>query len=276
SAIFPHLVSQGNATLILRRTGLKDRACCVCVCVCVCVRVCVAPIQGLSLELSRLSGYEEMKCTVRNVFPAPRVTWATEPPTFEDLRPVTRKLADKQGLYTVDSRLKRLNGQPDLIYICKVTTSYGGPVWTSSLREREIRGSQGRDLTLPCYAPSYLNNPLLHWSFSSGEDPSHILTYDRQSGHSTSSAPWDSHVELDGFRVPFGDGSLRLMDPRHSEHTGSYTCVFSMPYNTHTERNDVTIEDPVGEVTTTSTVIEQETCSSLNWFTVAQDGDLDL
>lgn len=139
----------------------------------------------------------------------------------------------------------------------------------------EIRGSQGRDLTLPCYAPSYLNNPLLHWSFSSGEDPSHILTYDSQSGHSTSSAPWDSHVELDGFRVPFGDGSLRLMDPRHSEHTGSYTCVFSMPYNTHTERNDVTIEDPVGEVTTTSTVIEQETCSSLNWFTVAQDGDLD-
>lgn len=106
---------------------------------CVRVCVCVAPIRGLSLELSRLSGYEEMKCTVRNVFPAPRVTWATEPPTFEDLRPVTRMLADKRGLYTVDSRLKRLNGQPDLVYICKVTTSYGGPAWTSSLRERGKR-----------------------------------------------------------------------------------------------------------------------------------------
>lgn len=104
--------------------------------VCVFVCVCVAPIRGLSLELSRLSGYEEMKCTVRNVFPAPRVTWATEPPTLEDLRPVTRMLPDKQGLYSADSRLKRLSGQPDLIYICKVTTSYGGPAWTASLRER--------------------------------------------------------------------------------------------------------------------------------------------
>lgn len=135
----------------------------------------------------------------------------------------------------------------------------------------EIRGSQGRDLTLPCYAPSYLNNPLLHWTFSSGKDPSHILTYDSQSGRSNVSAHWGSHVELDGFRVPFGDGSLRLMDPGQTEHTGSYTCVFSMLYNTHTERNEVTIENPVGEVTTTRTLIEQATCSSLNWFTVAQE-----
>ena len=102
----------------------------------VCVFVCVAPIRGLSLVLSRLSGYEEMKCSVRDVYPPPRVSWATEPPTFEDLRPVTRMRADKQGLYSVDSRLKRLNGQPNLIYICKVTTSYGGPSWTASLRER--------------------------------------------------------------------------------------------------------------------------------------------
>ncbi|KAF0028556.1 hypothetical protein F2P81_019643 [Scophthalmus maximus] len=187
-----------------------------------------------------------MKCTVRNVFPAPRVTWATEPPTFEDLRPVTRMLADKQGLYMVDSRLRLLKGQSDLVYICKVATPYGGPAWTASLREREIRGTQGRDLTIPCSAPSYLNHPSLEWSFSGGEDPSHILTYDSRSGRSVSTAPWDSHVELDGFRVPFGDGSLRLMDPRHSEHTGSYTCRFSVPYGAHTERTDVTIDGPDG------------------------------
>lgn len=115
-----------------------------------CVFVCAAPIQGLSLELSRLSGYEEMKCTVHDVFPAPRVTWATEPPTFEDLRPTTRILANKQGLYTVDSRLKMLNGQPDLIYICKVTTSYGGPAWMSSLRER----GENNDVMNLCALPN--------------------------------------------------------------------------------------------------------------------------
>lgn len=50
-------------------------------------------------------------------------------------------------------------------------------------------------------------------------------------------------MELDGFRVPFGDGSLRLMDPKLEEHTGSYTCVFSTPYSKHTERSEVTIND---------------------------------
>lgn len=255
ASIFPHLISRGNATLILRRSNPKDRGTYRCHVhtskgehnAKVIVKV-QAPIRALSLELTRLSGYEEMKCTARNVFPAPRVTWATEPPTFEELRPVTRIQSDKQGLYMLDSRLRRLKGQSDLIYICRVTTSYGGPTWTASLREREIRGSQGRDLTIPCFAPPYLNNPFLHWTFSNGEDPSHILNYDINSGNSISQ-PWDDHVELVGM-VLFGDGSLRLMDPKHTEHTGSYTCVFSVPYNTHTERTDVTIDGPVADRST--------------------------
>ncbi|XP_061523027.1 CD276 antigen-like [Phycodurus eques] len=257
AAVYPPMIAGGNATLVVREVGLKDRGTYRCR-----VRTSQgehnakvvlkveAPVQGLSLELSRLSGYEEMKCTVRDVFPPPRVTWATEPPTFEDLRPITRMLADKRGLYTADSRLKVLKGQPDLIYICKVTTSYGGPTWTSSLRERAIKGSEGRDLTIPCFAPPYLNSPTLHWSFSNGEDPAHILTYDSRSGHSHSAPAWERHAELDGFRVPFGDGSLRLMDPEHAHHEGTYSCVFSMPYNTHTERTDVAINTPTGNRST--------------------------
>lgn len=116
----------------------------------------------------------------------------------------------------------------------------------------EIQGSQGRDLTLPCKAPDYLTHPHLQWSFSNGEDSSHILTYDTESGHSVSSPTWGNHVELDRFKVEFGDGSLRLMDPRHSQHTGSFVCVFSAPHSTHTERNDVTINEPIGEVTNTA------------------------
>lgn len=102
--------------------------------------VCVfpAPVKDVHLELSRLSGYEEMKCSVQGVYPAPRVTWATEPPTFEDLRPVTRMQADKQGLFTVDSRLRLLKGNPELLYICRVSSPYGGPTWTTSLRERGV------------------------------------------------------------------------------------------------------------------------------------------
>lgn len=258
ATISPPQISTGNATMILRRSGLKDRGTYRCHVQTsegehnakVILKV-EAPIQGLFLEQSRLSGYEEMKCTVRDVFPAPRVIWATEPPTFEDLRPITRMMADKRGLYTVDSRLKRMKGQPDLIYICKMTSSYGGPAWTASLREREIKGRQGKDITIPCRVPTYLNNPALQWTFSNGEQFSRVLTYDSHSGRSVSSPPWDSHTELDVFRVPFGDGSLRLMDPKSLEHTGSYTCEFSMPYKIHIERNEVTIQDIYGQQSTT-------------------------
>lgn len=120
-------------------------------------------------------------------------------------------------------------------------------MWFQTLLE--IRGTQGRDLTLPCKAPENLHHPHLQWSFSGGEDPSHILTYDTKSGLGTSSPSWGDHVELDKFKVEFGDGSLRLMDPRHSQHTGSFVCVFSTPHSTHTERNDVTISEPAGELT---------------------------
>lgn len=116
----------------------------------------------------------------------------------------------------------------------------------------EIRGNQGSDLTLHCSAPDYLNNPTLEWSFSNGVDVSHILTHNSQTGDTVYTPPWDKHVELDGFRVPFGDGSLRLMDPEHSKHTGSYTCTFSKQRNMYTERTDVTIDSPVGEVTHTT------------------------
>ncbi|RVE59117.1 hypothetical protein OJAV_G00201260 [Oryzias javanicus] len=213
--VSPQQVSRGNATLVLKGSSLKDRGTYRCHVngsegqhdATVILRV-EAPIRGLFLELSRLSGFEEMKCIVQDVFPAPRVTWETEPPTLEALKPVTRMTADKRGLYTVDSRLRRMEGQPDLIYICKMTPPYGGPAWTSSLREREIKGYEGKDLTLPCSAPTYLNKPSLQWTFSTSDESSQILTYNSRSGRSSTSPSWGEQ--------------------------------FSTPYSSHTERNKVT------------------------------------
>lgn len=111
-----------------------------------------------------------------------------------------------------------------------------------------MRWSEGRDVTLPCFTPASLNKPLLHWSFSGGEEPFRILTYDTQSGRSVVPPPWDAHLELDAYRVPFGDGSLRLMDPRGAEHSGSYSCVFAAQRYTHTERTDLTVDTDGGEV----------------------------
>lgn len=122
----------------------------------------------------------------------------------------------------------------------------------------EIRESPGTDLTVPCAVPSYMNKPSLKWTFSNGEDLSTILTYDSRSENIISSPPWKSHAELDPFKVSFGDSSIRLMDPKESEHTGRYTCVLSMPYGTHTERSDIIIGSPVGKVTDTGNYFKND------------------
>uniref|UniRef100_A0A8C6SZI7 Ig-like domain-containing protein n=1 Tax=Neogobius melanostomus TaxID=47308 RepID=A0A8C6SZI7_9GOBI len=201
--------------------------------------VVVPPIRSVSMELSRLSGYEEVKCSVRDVFPSPHVTWSTEPPTFHDLRPMTRKHLDPSGLYELESRLRTLGGQADLIYICTATSPYGGPAWTASYRHR----GTGKDLTLPCFAPSYLNSDTLSWTFSNSDDP--FLSADTLQ-------EWVGHVELDGYRVPFGDGSLRLMDPDEERHTGRYLCEFNAEMSRHTERLEVTISGSLCRRTTHS------------------------
>uniref|UniRef100_A0A4W5MTU9 HERV-H LTR-associating 2b, tandem duplicate 1 n=1 Tax=Hucho hucho TaxID=62062 RepID=A0A4W5MTU9_9TELE len=216
-------------------------------CVCIYIIWCVAPIRALSLELSRLSGYEELKCTTQHVYPAPHVAWATDPPTTQPLRPITRKLADRQGLYAVESRLRRLNSRSELTYICTVNSSYGSQTWTASLREREINGVEGKDLTIPCHAPPYQPKSSLYWSFTNHNEEVLILTYDSQSQLSSASAPWEACARLDVLRVPLGDGSLQLVNPVSLEHTGTYTCVYSSPQNTHTEHTGVNISAVTGE-----------------------------
>ncbi|KAJ3611093.1 hypothetical protein NHX12_021109 [Muraenolepis orangiensis] len=267
TSLFPEMVALGNATLVLKGCGPKDRGRYRCH-----VRTMAgihesnvlvkveAPLRILHMELSRLSGFEEIKCTARHVYPAPHLTWETDPPASQLLRPITRKLADKQtGLYMVESRLRRSMNHPEITYICKVTSSYGAQSWTASLRERaEISGPEGRDISIPCHAPARLHNPLLSWTFTHGLDPASILTYDSQSQRSSVSSPWEGHVEMDANRVLLGDGSLRLLGPDHDQHTGVYTCVFSAPYRTHTEETEVTIS-PMGSFATPRKQLEQPT-----------------
>lgn len=252
-AIFTPAVAKGNASLVISDSAPRDRGRYGCSVRTeggqhsntVIVRV-EAPLRSVSMSLSRLSGYEEVQCSVRNVFPPPHVTWSTEPQTFQDLRPVTRKTLDPSGLYSVHSRLRTL-GQ-DLVYVCKASSPYGG-AWTASYKHRELRGYEGKDLTLPCFAPSFLNSETLSWTFSNSEDPKPILTYSVQSGGSVTPGSlsdatlkeWAGHVELDVYRVQFGDGSLRLMDPDEEKHSGSYSCVFSSDSSEHTERVEVSI-----------------------------------
>lgn len=90
----------------------------------------------MSLETTRLSGFEEVICSTRDVYPAPRVTLFTEPAVLPDaLKTFTRKTSDKQGRYSVESKIRKLE---DLTYICLVQSFYRSQTWKTSLQEKGL------------------------------------------------------------------------------------------------------------------------------------------
>uniref|UniRef100_A0AAY5EGI1 Ig-like domain-containing protein n=1 Tax=Electrophorus electricus TaxID=8005 RepID=A0AAY5EGI1_ELEEL len=228
----------GNASLLLHHCGARDRGryrCRV-------IRgqqkndtfICfsgLAPIRSVSLEPTCLSGYEEVKCSTRGVYPAPHVWWYTEPASpVDQLQPTTRKTADKRsGLYSVE-------------ILNNVTfTSKSSFTWT------ELCWAQGKDLTIPCSVPPDMQDFTLTWSFTRVDESVVIDTYDR--GRRPTSSEGVDRPRLDTHRVEAGDGSLRLLGPRAPEHVGTYTCTLSGLHRTHVAQTELSIVTPAGQST---------------------------
>ncbi|XP_041922885.1 uncharacterized protein hhla2b.1 isoform X1 [Alosa sapidissima] len=241
AVLFEDQVALGNGSLLLQHCLPQDRGRYRCHVTgqqeapdtTVTVRV-EAPMRSLVLETSRLSGYEELLCATRNVYPAPRLSWSTQPPTAKDaLRQTTHKRATK-GLYTLESKLRKLRklrGKSSVTYVCTVTAAYGAQTWRASLRETEVSSIEGGDLMLPCKAPGDLRDFTLTWSFLPADHPLLILTYN--SSTQWTAQEWAGRAQLDGLRVKAGDGSLKLQNLQNSEHSGTYTCSFKAHRNTH-------------------------------------------
>uniref|UniRef100_A0AAR2LMN3 HERV-H LTR-associating 2b, tandem duplicate 1 n=1 Tax=Pygocentrus nattereri TaxID=42514 RepID=A0AAR2LMN3_PYGNA len=229
----------GNASLLLQRCGPQDRGRYRC-------RVVKAHIHSVNIDITRLSGFEEVKCSTQDVYPAPRVTWSTEPPTPSDkLRPLTRIMANKQGLYTVESKLKRLKGLSNFTYICTINSSYSARTWRTSLKETEINSAEGKDLTIPCKAPWIMQNFTLTWTFklTTANETTVICTYDSET--QLMSNQWKGRARVDGRTMQTGDASLQLLNPQSVEHTGTYTCIITGLQRRHEGQTVVNVTSPV-------------------------------
>ncbi|XP_043082647.1 uncharacterized protein hhla2b.1 [Puntigrus tetrazona] len=244
TSLFTEMIAYGNASLHIRKCGPQDRGKYKCLVTSsrettehfITVKV-EAPIQSVSLETTRLSGFEEVICFSRDVYPAPRVNLFTEPAGLPDsLQPFTRKTADKQGLYSVKSKLKKLK---DLTYICLIQSFYRSQTWKASLQEKEIFSVEGKDFIIPCAAPWKLQNFTLTWSFTKEHKSSTIYTYDSLTQRSSSL--WKEKVRLVTPRGRDGDGSLQLRNPLSPEHTGTYTCILSAHQAKHEVHTRVSI-----------------------------------
>ncbi|XP_055037861.2 uncharacterized protein hhla2b.1 [Misgurnus anguillicaudatus] len=246
-SLFNGTINFGNASLHIQKCGQQDKGKYKCLVASgqnknehfIIVKV-EAPIKSVNMETTCLSGYEEVKCSARNVYPAPRITLYTEPPVLPDgLPPNTRKKADRDGLYAVESKIRKLEDKADLTYICLVQSFYMSQLWRTSLQEKEIYSVEGQDFIIPCVALWDLENFTVTWSFTKEYNTSIIYTYD--SITHLSSNVWKEKVRLVSPRGQIGDGSLQIRNPLRLEHAGIYTCVLSALQTKHEVRTTVNI-----------------------------------
>ncbi|XP_042570845.1 LOW QUALITY PROTEIN: CD276 antigen [Cyprinus carpio] len=144
TSLFTEMISSGNASLHIQKRGPQDKGKYRCLVTSsrettehfIIVKV-EAPIQSVSLETTHLSGFEEVSCSCRDVYPPPCVNLFIEPAGLPDsLEPITHKTADKKGLFSVESKLKKLNNLT--YYICLVQSFYRSQTWRASLQEKGL------------------------------------------------------------------------------------------------------------------------------------------
>ncbi|KAJ8390647.1 hypothetical protein AAFF_G00102530 [Aldrovandia affinis] len=233
TSIFREQLPNGNASLLLKHSDIQDKGRYRCQVHSALgdqesfvITKLEAPIQFLSLRMTRPSGFDEVSCSSQDIYPAPQLWWSTDPAVpFDTLKPTTRKVANRQGLYSVESAQKRLGNLSDFTYICTLSSYYGTQTWKASLKEREISSVSGKGLTIPCLAPTKLLNFNLTWTFTRANKSEVILTFDSLTRHTSSH--WKNWARVDPDQVLSGNGSLWLHNVDNSAQTGTYTCDFS-------------------------------------------------
>lgn len=95
----------------------------------------LALIQSVSMLLTDMRA----TCSAHNIYPAPQVTWATEPSSAQEgLENSTVKMTDHKGLFHVESSLRILSHLSNCTYICSVTSADRTQVWTASRKKQGV------------------------------------------------------------------------------------------------------------------------------------------
>ncbi|XP_016394596.1 uncharacterized protein LOC107728835 isoform X2 [Sinocyclocheilus rhinocerous] len=227
--LFNSQIAQGNASLVLRKVKVQDQGRYKCYTSTrkgnqeTFVNLGVkALIQFVKIEMVE----ERVICLSQNIYPAPEVTWATDPPTdSRSLQNFTRKTSDSKGLFTIESSISMIGNTSDHTYFCSVVSADEMQVWTASLHHQdELFGEEGSGLLVPCMVPQPRHNFTLTWTFIRTTESIVIFTYDSRTRRIANL--WESKAELDIDQAHLGNGSLHLLNPDSLGHSGTYICTF--------------------------------------------------
>ncbi|KAF7701125.1 hypothetical protein HF521_002290 [Silurus meridionalis] len=239
TSLFNLQIAHGNASLVLRKVKVQDRGRYKCYTSTrkgnqeTFVNLSVkALIQMVKVDIIK----EEVICQAQNIYPLPQLYWSTEPPSdLNNLYNHTRKTADSKGLFTIESTITILGNISQHVYFCSVVSGDRSQVWTASVKQQDKFGEEGNKLFIPCMLPQPHHNFTLTWTFIKTTEPIIIFTYDSRSQRITNS--WEKKAKLDIQQAYTGNGSLTLLHPESSVHTGFYTCTlssFQMKHQVHT------------------------------------------
>uniref|UniRef100_A0A3Q2Z8A7 HERV-H LTR-associating 2a, tandem duplicate 2 n=1 Tax=Hippocampus comes TaxID=109280 RepID=A0A3Q2Z8A7_HIPCM len=140
TCLFNAHIPNGNASLLLRRVKVQDKGRYKCYTstrkgnqeLFVNLEV-KALIQSVIMELRD----ETVTCSSSNIYPLPKVTWATDPPSAEEeLENVTTKTTDHKGLFNVQSTLQIRGNVSDYTFFCSFVSADKTQVWTASRKNQ--------------------------------------------------------------------------------------------------------------------------------------------
>ncbi|MBN3299198.1 HHLA2 protein, partial [Amia calva] len=242
--LFSDQLAKGNASLLLKRVHILDRGQYQCYTTtdlvkqeALVVMKVEAPIKSPTIEFRKQSGYNEVVCKSTEVFPAPHVGWSVVPEVKGNLKYSTTKKPNKEGLYNVESKLKIPDRPSNHTYICAINSTSRQHKWKISLTEQVIEGFEGRNLTIPCSSPGdNLENVTLTWSF---RNSSTFLKFNSRTKKLVND--WKEDTQLDMQSLYHGNGSLVLVNPKISKHTGRYACRIEATERLHLIQTDVVI-----------------------------------
>ncbi|KAJ8276697.1 hypothetical protein COCON_G00084490 [Conger conger] len=245
TSLFKDQIKHGNASLLLRNCNIQDSGKYQCYTSTkqgnqeklINMKV-HAPIRSVNIEKID----EEVICSSKGIYPAPNLSWTTDPPTQSDmLNNSTQTTQDPNGLYSVQSKVRFMGNVSNCTYICSVTSADGMQKWTTSLKQQEMSSVNGANVTIPCLAPGIFKPRAFTWTITRAHKAEVIL---RQFDNLTQeiSDHWKNKARVDPKQVLSGNGSLWLQNIlENSAQTETYTCAFAAFRIQHLVLTDVTL-----------------------------------
>ncbi|KAM9839306.1 uncharacterized protein ACBR49_016355 isoform 2-T2 [Aulostomus maculatus] len=221
TSMFKNQIPEGNASLLLEKVGVLDRGRYKCYISTVTRTEEFFVNLEVNAPVSRIDIQQignTITCRSNGIYPEPKLTWTTSPPSLQSLNVSTSTERTDQQLYNIRSSLTLSESVPEQAYSCSVSTPNNKR--RATLKNPTHLNSSVPETTLHCSSLEPLTGLL--WTFNGNQ------TILRQTGVQVDvSQQWRQHVKRTS------PSSTLILHDLSSGQNGMYTCESSNAEETH-------------------------------------------